>query len=219
MRRPVVIEQQAIWRDAIEPLALKLNGEIDVLTAQFSFGRESIVAAGAQLREQSSAGEDAEAAASLWDICRNQSRRGLENLAQRIEPAATWDDLVLPAPQRQILREMASHVRQRVTVYEQWGFSAKGSRGLGISALFAGASGTGKTMAAEVLANELRLDLYRIDLARSSANTSARRRRICAAFSTPPRKAARSCFSTKPTRCSANAAKSRTATTATPTSR
>jgi SpoVK/Ycf46/Vps4 family AAA+-type ATPase len=59
---------------------------------------------------------------------------------------------------------MALHVRQRATVYERWGFAEQSARGLGISALFAGASGTGKTMAAEVLANELRLDLYRIDL-------------------------------------------------------
>jgi len=56
------------------------------------------------------------------------------------------------------------HVRQRMKVYEKWGFSSRTSRGLGISALFAGPSGTGKTMAAEVLANELRLDIYRIDL-------------------------------------------------------
>jgi SpoVK/Ycf46/Vps4 family AAA+-type ATPase len=76
----------------------------------------------------------------------------------------TWDDLVLPAPQRQVLRDIAAHVRQRARVYETWGFAARSSRGLGISALFAGASGTGKTMAAEVLANELHLDLYRIDL-------------------------------------------------------
>ena len=56
------------------------------------------------------------------------------------------------------------HVRQRAKVYQEWGFARKCARGLGISALFAGGSGTGKTMAAEVLANELRLDLYRIDL-------------------------------------------------------
>jgi SpoVK/Ycf46/Vps4 family AAA+-type ATPase len=62
------------------------------------------------------------------------------------------------------LRDIALHVRNRTTVYQRWGFAAKGARGLGISALFAGVSGTGKTMAAEVLANELRLDLYRIDL-------------------------------------------------------
>ncbi len=100
----------------------------------------------------------------VWDICRSQSCPRLEDLAQRIEPAATWNDLVLPPMQQQILREIAVHVRQRLTVYETWGFASKGARGLGISALFAGLSGTGKTMAAEVLANELRLELYRIDL-------------------------------------------------------
>jgi SpoVK/Ycf46/Vps4 family AAA+-type ATPase len=62
------------------------------------------------------------------------------------------------------LRQIAIHVRQRAKVYQTWGFAGKGSRGLGISAMFAGPSGTGKTMAAEVLANDLRLDLYRIDL-------------------------------------------------------
>jgi SpoVK/Ycf46/Vps4 family AAA+-type ATPase len=62
------------------------------------------------------------------------------------------------------LRDIAAHVRQRAKVYEGWGFAGKSGRGLGISALFAGASGTGKTMAADVLARELRLDLYRIDL-------------------------------------------------------
>jgi SpoVK/Ycf46/Vps4 family AAA+-type ATPase len=75
-----------------------------------------------------------------------------------------WDDLVLPDKEKNILRAIAAQVRQRVKVYEQWGFANKGQRGLGISVLFAGASGTGKTLAAEVLANELHLDLYRIDL-------------------------------------------------------
>ena len=103
-------------------------------------------------------------ALKLWDACRKQARPRLENLAQRIEVAAEWEDLVLPEPQRETLREISAHVRNRATVYESWGFGLKGSRGLGISALFAGASGTGKTMAAEVLADELRLDLYRIDL-------------------------------------------------------
>ena len=88
----------------------------------------------------------------------------MDDLAQRIEPVAEWADLVLPEAQLQVLRDIAAHVRQRAQVYETWGFAAKGARGLGISALFAGASGTGKTMAAEVLANDLRLDLYRIDL-------------------------------------------------------
>jgi SpoVK/Ycf46/Vps4 family AAA+-type ATPase len=103
-------------------------------------------------------------AAALWDACRVQARPRLDGLAQRIEPSATWDDLVLPGQQKQLLGQIALHVRQRTKVYQSWGFASKGSRGLGISALFAGPSGTGKTMAGEVLANELRLDLYRIDL-------------------------------------------------------
>jgi SpoVK/Ycf46/Vps4 family AAA+-type ATPase len=88
-------------------------------------------------------------------------------LAQRIEPVASWDDLVLPERQKQLLAQVAIHVRQRAKVYKTWGFASKGSRGLGISALFAGSSGTGKTMAGEVLANQLRLDLYRIDLSQT----------------------------------------------------
>jgi SpoVK/Ycf46/Vps4 family AAA+-type ATPase len=88
----------------------------------------------------------------------------MNELAWRIEPAATWDDLVLPEAQLGMLRDIAAHVRQRTRVYETWGFAAKCTRGLGISTLFAGASGTGKTMAAEVLASGLRLDLYCIDL-------------------------------------------------------
>jgi hypothetical protein len=103
-------------------------------------------------------------AAALWEACRMQARPRLEGLAQRIEPSATWDDLVLPREQKQLLRQIALHVRQRSKVYQTWGFASKGSRGLGISALFAGPSGTGKTMAGEVLSSELRLDLYRIDL-------------------------------------------------------
>jgi len=102
----------------------------------------------------------------LWRACRSQARPQLRDLAQHITPVATWDDLVLPNLQAQMLREMAVHVRRRMQVYETWGFAARSSRGLGISALFAGPSGTGKTMAAEVLANALDLDLYRIDLSR-----------------------------------------------------
>jgi SpoVK/Ycf46/Vps4 family AAA+-type ATPase len=100
----------------------------------------------------------------LWNTCRINARPRLDDLAQRIDACAGWEDLVLPEPQRLILRDIAAHVRQRTRVYEHWGFAAKGKRGLGISAMFAGASGTGKTMAAEVLARDLHLDLYRIDL-------------------------------------------------------
>jgi SpoVK/Ycf46/Vps4 family AAA+-type ATPase len=85
-------------------------------------------------------------------------------MAQRIVPMACWDDLVLPEAQMRILRRLADQVHHRMTVHESWGFSRGGNRGLGIGALFAGGSGTGKTLAAEVVARALDLDLYRIDL-------------------------------------------------------
>jgi SpoVK/Ycf46/Vps4 family AAA+-type ATPase len=85
-------------------------------------------------------------------------------LAERLIPKATWDDIVLAANAESLLRQIAQQVGQRGTVYDEWGFRQKLSRGLGISALFVGDSGTGKTMAAEVIANALNLNLYRIDL-------------------------------------------------------
>jgi ATPase family protein associated with various cellular activities (AAA)/winged helix domain-containing protein len=163
VRKPRPAEQDALWRAVLGPLAERLNGQLRQVTSQFHLDTASIQAAGAEISGHSS-GIQIRAGAELWEICRTQSRRALPGLAQQIEVSAGWDDLVLPEPQRQILREIALHVRHRFTVHEQWGFSQRNSRGLGISTLFSGPSGTGKTMAAEVLASELRLDLYRIDL-------------------------------------------------------
>ena len=164
VNKPSASEQQALWWEALGPLAPELNGQIETLTTQFDLGTQGIRAASAEMLEGLSRGQEEASGVMLWEACRAQSRPRLDDLAQRIVPAAAWDELVLPEPQRRILRDVAAHVRQRARVYETWGFAAKGARGLGISALFAGASGTGKTMAAEVLAGELRLDLYRIDL-------------------------------------------------------
>lgn len=100
----------------------------------------------------------------FWDACREMTETNLDSLAQRLQPKATWDDLVLPDEQAEILRQIAGQVRGRHRVYDEWGFAQKMNRGFGISALFAGETGTGKTMAAEVIANDLQLSLYRIDL-------------------------------------------------------
>jgi hypothetical protein len=100
----------------------------------------------------------------LWQTCLLFTRPRLDALAQAIEAKATWDDLILPEEELAILRQLPAQVRGRSQVYDQWGFRQRMNRGLGITALFAGESGTGKTMAAEVVANELRLNLYRIDL-------------------------------------------------------
>ena len=101
----------------------------------------------------------------LWDTLRESARGGLDTLAQRIVSNADFSDLVLPPSVAAQLREIAAQLRHRRTVYDEWGFGAKHGRGLGIAALFTGESGTGKTLAAEAIAAEARLDLYRIDLA------------------------------------------------------
>ncbi len=100
----------------------------------------------------------------LWLACRSRAASRFEGLAQVIEPQATWDDLVLPDPQLDQLRALLAAVRHRTTVLDDWGFAARSSRGLGTAALFAGASGTGKTLAAEVIASTLGLDLVVVDL-------------------------------------------------------
>ena len=179
---PTKQEQLEIWQNALGELAPSLNGEVEILVEQFNLNASTIYAVctevinqnpeifGAGFTDNLSEKQTMEINPpssiqnQLWDTCRAQSRPRLDDLAQRIEPAATWDDLVLPEAARHTLREIAAHVRQRTLVYQQWGFASKGGRGLGISALFAGSSGTGKTMSAEVLAGELQLDLYRIDL-------------------------------------------------------
>ncbi|HEV7588178.1 MAG TPA: ATP-binding protein [Longimicrobium sp.] len=160
--RPEALDQRRLWEHALGPAAARLNGALDVLAGQFRLSAQTILAAGAEAGAALAASD--RPAAALWSVCRALGGARLEELAQRIEPAARWDDLVLPAAQLATLRQVAAHVRGRVRVYETWGFASRGRRGLGIAALFAGESGTGKTMAAEVLAAELDLDLFRIDL-------------------------------------------------------
>ena len=168
--KPTSGEQRNIWESALGSVTPDLNSNVDALVSQYSMSARAIHNACAGALGHVASGSDGNPddsngpGGSLWDACRVQARPRLDNLAQRIEPAATWDDLVLPKMQCQTLFEIAVHVKERAKVYESWGFGAKSSGGLGISALFTGGSGTGKTMAAEVLANELRLDLYRIDL-------------------------------------------------------
>jgi SpoVK/Ycf46/Vps4 family AAA+-type ATPase len=102
--------------------------------------------------------------ADLYAACRLQSNRNLATLAQKITPHYTWNDIVLPPDQMQQLREICNCVKHRARVYDEWGFDRKLSLGKGLNVLFAGPSGTGKTMAAEIIAHELGLDLYKIDL-------------------------------------------------------
>jgi hypothetical protein len=96
---------------------------------------------------------------------RSRNGAGLERKARRIEPSVGWDDLVLPPPSLEGLQDLALRVRHRDQVLSDWAMRPGGGRGRGVTALFAGDSGTGKTMSAEVISGHLGLDLYVIDLA------------------------------------------------------
>jgi hypothetical protein len=160
LNKPNPAQQKALWKKALGRSAGSFNGTLDSIAAQFRLSARTILSTRNLLGRQNRALRPHE----LWETCRSLSRPRLADLAQRIVPAAGWDDLVLPELPKQTLRQIAAQVRWRMKVYETWGFAAKETRGLGLSALFTGESGTGKTMAAEVLARELELDLYRIDL-------------------------------------------------------
>ena len=161
--KPTSAEQCEAWSTFLgEP---RTEAEVDrtpqLLAGQFNFSlsdiREASLMAATGVEPQ-------ESRTRIWEVCRNLIRPRLDSLAQRLEPKATWDDLVLPDEQMKLMRQIAGQVRERHKVYEAWGFGRVMNRGFGISALFAGESGTGKTMAAEVIANDLQLNLYRIDL-------------------------------------------------------
>jgi hypothetical protein len=134
------------------------------LSRQFTFDRESIADLVRTAENEGAATAPGGFPAVLWRNCRERSRPRVERLAQRIDVKATWDDLVVSSDRRELLQQIRGQARARWRVYDAWGMAEKMNRGLGISALFAGESGTGKTMAAEVLACDLGLDLYRVDL-------------------------------------------------------
>jgi hypothetical protein len=160
---PPLAERLEAWRAVLPDPEPELD--IDRIAGQFILSRRDVRAVLGELALRDPV-SPADSGRILWDLCRERSRPRLEHLTERLPPSAVWTDLVLPEPQKQTLHEIASHARMRHLVYGTWGFAEKGRRGLGISALFAGPSGTGKTMAAEALAELLRLDLYRIDLSR-----------------------------------------------------
>ena len=149
-------DRRAAWRAALPAAAAGEDEPAERVARQFLLGTAAI--------RRAASVQAGGSARSLWDAARQAARPRMGGLAQVIEPQARWEDLVLPAREEAALRAIAVFVRQRHKVYDDWGFAERQSRGLGIAALFAGVSGTGKTLAAEVLAAALELDLYRIDL-------------------------------------------------------
>ena len=156
--KPTPGEQHAAWSAALGEDAMHWPA---ALSGQFNLNQHDIAAVAAEARQPGTSHSMGE---RLWQGCLARTRPVLNRLAEKIDAKANWDRIVLPAHETALLKRIAAQVQARAKVYDEWGFRALMNRGLGISALFAGESGTGKTMAAEVLANALNLDLYRIDL-------------------------------------------------------
>jgi hypothetical protein len=144
---PSAQEQAELWQSLLGEPAKRL-------ASTFNFGLEAIERIASNLAE----GE------GVWEACLAHSAPRFGRLAQRVVPVSRWDHLVLPPHETALLRQIVTEASQRRQVLDDWGFRAKTNRGLGLHALFTGESGTGKTLAAEVIAHELDLHLVRIDL-------------------------------------------------------
>ncbi|MDQ2805619.1 MAG: AAA family ATPase [Chloroflexota bacterium] len=162
-------QRRVLWDEALAGHALAADVDLGLLTGAFRLTGDQISGAAESAAQAAAwhAHGGVGAPIAMRDLVmasRAHSNQGLGMLARKIIPRYTWNDLVLPSDRLAQLHEMCSGVRFAPIVFEQWGFDRKLSSGKGVNVLFAGAPGTGKTMAAEVLATDLGLDLYKIDL-------------------------------------------------------
>jgi SpoVK/Ycf46/Vps4 family AAA+-type ATPase len=168
MSRPSVIQRSELWRTALEKYDSDIEAsDIAELSAKFKLSlsqiRNAAATAGnlALWRHQD---EQRVTIRDLYEACRTHSNQKLSSLAHKISTKYRWNDIVLPQDRTEQLREICNHVKYRDRVYSEWGFDKKLAMGKGLCVLFAGPSGTGKTMSADIIAGELGLDLYKIDL-------------------------------------------------------
>ncbi|MGH9067483.1 MAG: ATP-binding protein [Acidimicrobiales bacterium] len=163
--RPTSEELAGMWRAGLVTGPSGVGADPVAATAQFRLDPDQVGRAAEVARRQAALSGEPVAASHLLDGARAQNAAGLERLARRIQPGVGWDDLVLAPGVEAHLREVAARARRRSQVLDEWGMRPGGGRGRGVAALFAGESGTGKTMSAEVLAGDLGLDLYAVNLA------------------------------------------------------
>ncbi len=175
---PDFYRRRNCWQQSLTAENINLDeGELDALAGRFRLTRHQItsavICAGQRARwnaATATAGESTEAVNAqpaikdIFAAACAQSGHKLASLTSKVDTDYTWDDIVLPGDAMTQLHELARRVAYRHRVLDEWGFSRKLPLGKGVNALFSGPSGTGKTMAAGVVANELGLDLYKIDL-------------------------------------------------------
>jgi ATP-dependent 26S proteasome regulatory subunit len=162
---PTYPQRKGLWHHFISRKQLPSDLDLDTLAGQFILTAGQIRDAVATARDiATSRRDDAIQLVDLFAAARSHSNPHLSGLARKIEPRYTWEDIILPKDQLGLLYEIVDTVHERPKVLEEWGVAKKLAASAGVTVLFAGPPGTGKTMAAEVIAGQLRLDLYKIDL-------------------------------------------------------
>jgi hypothetical protein len=164
---PAYATRLQLWGDAVASLKANIEkSDLEGLADRFILSPTQISCA-------ATAAADAQAlsnqfpsigATGLFEAARAQSDHSLGNLAVKVRAIHDWEDLILPRLTFQRLKELTAAIRCRHVVYSEWGFGKRLASGKGLKVLFSGASGTGKTMTAGVIAKDLGLDLYKIDL-------------------------------------------------------
>ncbi len=164
---PEAKNRKILWEAFLDGYDLSGDVDLDEIASKFKFSggqiKDAIFTAGQIAKSRS----DDDLAISLLDLylgCKAQSNQKLSSMAKKIDPRYTWEEIILPNDVKEQLKEISGHVKYRETVYSDWGFNRKLSLGKGLNIFFSGTSGTGKTMAAEIIAREVGLDIYKIDL-------------------------------------------------------
>ncbi len=162
---PGAREREQLWTRALAGVPLGMV-RLERLAGKFALQPGQIAAAARQARQMMDwEGKEALEEELVHRSCRGQMSHRLGKMASKVNTQYTWEDLILPQEQKRRLENACAQVEYRHRVYEQWGFGKKTAYGRGISMLFTGPPGTGKTMAAQVIANRLGLELYKVDLA------------------------------------------------------
>ncbi|NPV90577.1 MAG: ATP-binding protein [Firmicutes bacterium] len=164
---PGEMEREMLWRHFSQGYECSEDIDWSAMAGKFRFTPGQILGALARAADEASWKAPGRAEIEtevLHRACFSQGRHNLGQKAVKVEPRYTWEDIILPPETKEQLRNGCNQIKYRSIVYDQWGFGNKLAYGKGLTMLFSGQPGTGKTMAAQVMASELNLELYKIDL-------------------------------------------------------